>query len=414
VPAKTPVLCTMSTTTNAVSDAEFVVETSCMKEFPPCETFDDMGLPENLLRGIYAYGFEKPSAIQSVAVRPLVAGRDVLGQAKSGTGKTGTFTIGSLSHVDTSIRATQVLILAHTHELAEQISKVVADIGSYMKVKVVLSVGGIPRHQNARDIRNGAHVVVGTPGRIYDLASSGDLSFSSLRMFIVDEADEMLCDRFGEQIGEIVKVGLPESCHLAFFSATLPPEVREMTDSILKNPVRITLKTAEVKLDGIRQFTVQLDDENWKLECLCDVFESISIPQSIIFTNTKERAERLFHALSERGFPVSVIYGEPMTQAIRKQRMEEFRLGKTRVLIATNLLARGIDVQQVEMVFNFDLPSFEDKENYIHRIGRCARFGRKGTAISFLSPAEKDIMDQIASHYEFTIKPLPQDLKLLA
>jgi translation initiation factor 4A len=397
----------------ATSDSEFVVETSCMKEFPPCETFDDMGLPENLLRGIYAYGFEKPSAIQSVAIRPLVAGRDVLGQAKSGTGKTGTFTIGALSHVDTNNKATQVLILAHTHELAEQISKVVSSIGTYMKVKVVLAVGGSPRHQNARDIRSGAHVVVGTPGRVYDLASSGDLSFASLRMFIVDEADEMLCDRFGEQIGEIVRIGLPETCRLAFFSATLPAEVRELTDAILKEPVRITLKTAEVKLDGIRQFAVQLDDENWKLECLCDVFESISIPQSIIFTNTKERAERLFHALTERGFPVSVIYGEPMTQAIRKQRMEEFRLGKTRVLIATNLLARGIDVQQVEMVFNFDIPPFDDKENYIHRIGRCARFGRKGTAISFLSPVEKDVMDQIAAHYEFTVKPLPQDLKIV-
>ena len=396
-----------------VSDSEFTVETTAGAEFPPVTSFDEMELPEALLRGIYSHGFERPSAIQSVAIMPLVKGRDVLGQAQSGTGKTGTFTIGMLSRIDPTRREAQALILAHTHELAEQIYKVVVAMSSYMGVKVSLAIGGTsnPRHVNVREIRSGAHVVVGTPGRVYDLATSGDLSFAGLRYFILDEADEMLTDRFGEQVGEIVRIGLPPSCRIAFFSATMPPEVVELAEEILKDPVRVTLKTADVKLDGIKQYIVELDEESWKLECLCDIFQSVSIPQSIIFANTKERAERLHHALSERGFPVSVIYGEPMTGAIRKQRMQEFREGKTRVLIATNLLARGIDVQQVEMVFNFDLPSFDDKENYIHRIGRCARFGRKGTAISFVTPAEKDVMDQIAAHYSFTVKPLPQDLK---
>jgi len=390
---------------------QFVVETSNDTEFPPCTTFDEIGLPENLLRGIYAHGFEKPSAIQSVAITPLVKGRDVLGQAQSGTGKTGTFGIGLLSRIDPELKQTQALVMAPTHELAEQIANVIRTIGSYMKVTVVLAVGGVPRHLNAREIRAGAHVVVGTPGRIYDLASSRDLRFESLRMFVLDEADEMLRDRFADQVSEIVKIGLPTACRVAFFSATMPPEVKELADKILRDPVRVTLKTADVKLDGIKQFYVQLDDESWKLECFCDIFESLTIQSSIIFCNTKERADRLCNALTDRGFPVSVIYGEPMTQAVRQQRMRDFRSGTTRVLIATNLLARGIDVQQVSVVFNFDMPPFEDKENYIHRIGRCGRFGRKGTAISLLTPAEKDVMDQIASHYSFAPQVLPQDLK---
>jgi translation initiation factor 4A len=389
----------------------FVVETSDAKEFPMTNSFDDMALPEALLRGVYAFGFEKPSAIQSVAIRPLVAGRDILGQAQSGTGKTGTFGIGLLSRIDPTLRATQALVMAHTHELADQIAKVIRGLSNYMKINVVLAVGGVPRHANAREVKAGAQVVVGTPGRIYDLASSGDLDFRNLRVFVLDEADEMLRDRFAEQVGEIVKLGLPTTCTVGLFSATLPDEVRELADEILKNPVRVTLKAAEVSLEGIKQYYVSLQEDSWKLDAFCDIFEALPIASSICFVNTKERAERLYNVLTERGFPVSVIYGEPMSQAMRKQRMEEFRSGATRVLIATNLLARGIDVQQVSVVFNFDMPAFEDKENYIHRIGRCGRFGRKGTAISLLTPAEKDVLDQVASHYSFAPQALPQDLK---
>ena len=390
-------------------NTQFEVETSSAAEFPPCKTFDEMSLNEELLRGVYSHGFEKPSPIQSVAILPFIKGRDVLGQAQSGTGKTGAFGIGLLSHIDPALKKTQALVMAHTHELADQIATVVRALSQYMGIKVVLAVGGLPRHTNVKEIRAGAHVVVGTPGRVYD-ASSGDLNFKDLRAFVLDEADEMLRDRFADQVSEIVKLGLPEACRIAFFSATMPPEVRELADKILTDPVRVTLKIAGVKLDGIKQYYVSLDDEKWKLDAFSDIFESLTISQSIIFVNSKERAERLYQVLTERGFPVSVIYGEPMTQADRKRRMDEFRKGMTRVLIATNLLARGIDVQQVEVVFNFDIPSFEDKENYIHRIGRCGRFGRKGTAISFLTPAEKDVMDQIATHYSFVPLALPQDL----
>jgi translation initiation factor 4A len=394
----------------APTDSNFIVETSGEEEFPRCRTFDDMPLSEELLRGIYAFGFEKPSAIQSVAILPLIKGRDILGQAQSGTGKTGTFGIGCLARVDPKVRGVQALVLCHAHELADQTATVIREISSYMKVGVVLAIGGVPRHQNVRDIRNGAAVVVGTPGRIFDLASSGDLPFSALRTFIVDEADEMLRDRFLDQVNEIVKVGLPPTCTLGLFSATLPEEVAELADGILKKPVKVTLRVADVKLDGIKQFHVELEDDTQKLDVLADIFQSISIPHSIIFTNTKERADRLHHALTEQGYPVGLIYGDPMPQVERKRRMDEFRAGKTRVLIATNLLARGIDVQTVSMVFNFDVPSFEDKESYIHRVGRCARYGRKGTAINLVTAAEKDMLDQIGAHYKFTTKEMPVDL----
>jgi translation initiation factor 4A len=391
-------------------DSDFIVETSGDGEFPRCPKFDDMPLPESLLRGVYSYGFEKPSAIQSVAITPLIAGRDILGQAQSGTGKTGAFGIGCLARIDPKIRGPQAIIVCHSHELADQTAKVLRDVATYMKISIVLAIGGVPRHQNVRDIRAAPCIVVGTPGRIFDLAYSGDLPYDSLRTFIVDEADELLRDRFLDQVNDIVRIGLPSTCTLGLFSATLPEEVAEMADKILTKPVKVTLRMADVKLDGIKQFGVELEDDSQKISVLADIFQSISIPHSIIFTNTKERADRLHYALTQEGFPVSVIYGDPMPQAERKTRMDQFRSGESRVLIATNLLARGIDVQTVSMVFNFDVPSFEDKESYIHRIGRCGRYGRKGTAINLLTAAEKDVLDQIAAHYSFEVKPLPMDL----
>jgi len=341
---------------------------------------------------------------------PIAAGRDVLGQAQSGTGKTGAFGIGSLARIDPSLKKVQLLIMAHTHELTKQIADQLTALSSYMGLTIVQAIGGYPRHQNVRDLKAGAQIVVGTPGRVFDLASSRDLSFAHLRNFVLDEADEMLRDRFADQVGEIVNLGLPVGCKVALFSATMSDEVKDLANKILKEPVRITLKAADVTLDGIHQYIVPVEDDAWKIDCFCDISESMTIAQAILFVNSKERAERLHSVLTERGFPASVIYGEPMTQAIREQRMKDFREGKTRLLIATNLLARGIDVQGVSVVFNFELPPFEDKENYVHRIGRCGRFGRKGLAISFVNPTEQAVMTQIADHYKFVPKEMPQNV----
>jgi len=393
-----------------MTDLKFEITASKSGECRAFETFDEMGLPDDLLRGVYGYGWEKPSIIQKLAIVPQIKGHDLLAQANSGMGKSGSFGIGLLARI-TDEKKPQALVMSHTHELASQTANVIRALGVHLGVKVVLAVGGVPRRENVREIRDGAQVIVGTPGRVYDLASSGDLSFTSLRSFVIDEADEMLRDRFADQISAICNLGLPKTCGVSLFSATMPPEVRELATTILKDPVKITLKESDVKLDGIKQFYVEVDNDGQKMDVFSDLFETIDIKSSIIFCNTKERAERLYQQLTERGFPVSVIYGDPMTQADRKRRMDDFRAGTTRVLIATNLLARGIDVQQINMVFNFDIPPFDDKEQFIHRIGRCGRFGRKGTAISLLTTAEKDVMDQIAHHYAFETRALPEDLK---
>jgi translation initiation factor 4A len=388
----------------------FVIETENSDGFPAVKTWDELGLSEPLLRGIYSYGWEKPSAIQSVAIRPLMAGRDVMAQAKAGTGKTGAFGVGLLTRIDPALKKTQALVLCPTKELADQIIKVLRALSHYMKLNIVLALGGSPRHINGRECRAGPHIVVGTPGRVYDLASSGELSFADLRAFVIDEADEMLQDRFADQLSEITRLGLPNSCRIAFFSATMPPEVSELAGEILTDPVRITLRTEDVRPDWVKQWHAVMEEDSWKVDAFCDIYESKTVAGGIIFVNTKERAERLYQALSERGFPVGVIYGDPMPLATRLQRLEDFAKCRTRILIATNVLARGIDVIHVDYVFNFDLPPFEDKENYIHRIGRAGRYGRTGTAISLVNSAEKQVLDQIVEHYGMTCLPMSQDL----
>lgn len=388
----------------------FVIETENAEGFAPVKSWDELELPEALLRGVYSYGWEKPSAIQSVAIRPLTAGRDVLGQAKAGTGKTGAFGVGMLTRIDPALKKTQGLILVPTKELADQIMKVLRALSHYMKLNIVLALGGIPRHVNGRECRANPHIVIGTPGRVWDLASNGELSFANLRMFVIDEADEMLKDRFAEQVSTITDLGLPKECRVAFFSATMPPEVMELAEQILTDPVRIYLRTEDVRPDWVKQWYAVVEEDSWKVEAFCDIYESKTVAGGIIFVNTKERADRLYQTLSERGFPVSVIYGDPMPLATRLQRLEDFANCKTRILIATNVLARGIDVIHVDYVFNFDLPPLEDKENYIHRIGRCGRFGRTGTAISLVNSSEKQVLDQIVQHYGMLCRPLPQDL----
>lgn len=372
-------------------------------------SFDDMGLPMNLLRGIYSYGFTQPSRIQTMAIHPFANGRDILAQAQSGTGKTGTFAIGSLARVDTTKNVPQVLIISPTRELSTQIADVLNGLGLYMGLKVLLAVGGSARNENSNELKKGVHVVVGTPGRIYDLATKGHLNFRDLTSFILDEADEMLQERFADQIREIVKLGLPGKCVVGLFSATMPPEVLDIANLLLQKPIRIVLPPEEVTLEGIKQFYVPLEKDEYKLEVLCDIYEGLSIKQSLIYCNTRERAEWLHNNMTKRDFTVSLIHGD-MDAAQRTERMREFRHGSTRVMISTDLLSRGIDVQQVSSVINYDIPSLSSKETYVHRIGRSGRFGRKGTAISLVTPAEYRNLKQISEIYHFNLEELPSDL----
>lgn len=379
---------------------ENLIETEDVKE---TESFDMMNLPENLLRGIYAYGFEKPSKIQQKAIMPMVEGRDILAQAQSGTGKTGTFVIGSLSHVKTEIKKPQVLVLVHTHELAEQIHNVAHAIGSHMKLKTLLAVGGTQVKEDMKMLESGVHFVAGTPGRVYDLISRGALVLDAIQWLIMDEADQMLEDLFYKQVMSILAKGFPQTTKVALFSATMLPQVVEVADKILSNPVKILIPPSAVRLEGIQQFYVPLDREDFKFECICDLYKNLNITQAVIFCNKKQKAEMISEKMRAAGFPVSCIHGD-LEKPERRRRMLDFKNGNTRVMVATDIIARGIDVQQLSLVINYELPT--NRENYVHRIGRAGRYGRKGTTINLLLQEETPAMDDICNYYGMEIKEL--------
>lgn len=323
----------------------------------------------------------------------------MIAQAQSGTGKTATFSISVLQKIDLSVKQCQALILAPTRELAQQIQKVVVAIGDFMNVECHACIGGTVVRDDMKILQDGVHVVVGTPGRVHDMIQRRALKTDAIKLFVLDEADEMLSVSdhfftlwlvklnvpiqrgFTEQIYDIFQL-LPQSTQVVLLSATMPQDVLEVTTKFMRDPVRILVKKAELTLEGIKQFYIAVEKEEWKLDTLSDLYETVTITQAVIFCNTRRKVDWLTEKLTARDFTVSAMHGD-MDQNQRDLIMKEFRSGSSRVLIATDLLARGIDVQQVSLVINYDLPA--NRENYIHRIGRGGRFGRKGVAINFVT-----------------------------
>lgn len=370
------------------------------------DNFDNMNLKENLLRGIYAYGFEKPSSIQQRAIIPLAQGNDLIAQAQSGTGKTATFTIGSLQRVDESLLEVQTLILAPTRELAKQIQKVVLALGDYLELRCHACIGGTRVSDDIDTLRNGVHVVVGTPGRVLDLLERGHLRTESMKTFILDEADEMLSMGFKDQIYDIF-ITLPQTIQVCLFSATMPSEALEITEKFMQKPIRILVKKDELTLEGIQQFHIAVEREDWKLDTLCDLYDTLNISQAVIFCNTRRKVDWLTDKMKQKDFVVSSTHGE-ISQAERDVILSEFRTGSSRVLITTDLLARGIDVQQVSLVINYDLP--RNLENYIHRIGRSGRFGRKGVAINFITNDDVKALRELEEFYHTQVPEMPANV----
>jgi len=370
------------------------------------DSFDDMNLREDLLRGIYAYGFEKPSAIQQRAIIPCVLGKDVIAQAQSGTGKTATFSISVLQKLEVENRRCQALLLAPTRELAQQIQKVVVALGDYMKIECMACIGGTLVREDMRKLEAGVHVVVGTPGRVFDMINRRALGVDSMRQFVLDEADEMLSRGFKDQIYDIFRL-LPSTTQVILLSATMPMDVLDVTKRFMREPIRILVKKEELTLEGIKQFYISVEREEWKLDTLCDLYETLTITQAVIFCNTRRKVDWLTEKMHGRDFTVSAMHGD-MTQQERDVIMREFRTGSSRVLITTDLLARGIDVQQVSLVINYDLPT--NRENYIHRIGRGGRFGRKGVAINFLTADDVRTLRDIETFYNTQIEEMPMNV----
>merc|ERR1711990_748236 len=302
--------------------------------------------------------------------------------------------------------ACQALILAPTRELAQQIYKVVLALGDYLKVKCHACIGGTSVRDDIDRLRDGQHVVVGTPGRVFDMISKRHLRIDDLLTFVLDEADEMLSRGFKDQIYDIFKT-LPPNVQVCLFSATMPPEILDLTTKFMRDAVRILVKKDELTLEGIRQFYVAIEKEEWKLDTLCDLYETLTITQAIIYCNSRRKVDWLTEQLHSRDFTVSTMHAD-LDQRERDLVMREFWSGSSRVLISTDLLARGIDVQQVSLVINYDLP--RSMENYLHRIGRSGRFGRKGVAINFVTADSVRTLKDIERFYHTQIEEMPMDI----
>jgi ATP-dependent RNA helicase len=390
-------------------DGELEFSSKSTKNIKVHSTFESMKLKPQLLKGIYSYGFESPSAIQSRAIMQIISGKDTIAQAQSGTGKTATFSIGILEVIESKSKDLQALILSPTRELAVQIQNVVKQLGSYMNVHTHGCIGGTHLGEDIKKLQLGQQIVSGTPGRVADMIKRRTLTTRNVKMLILDEADELLTKGFKEQIYEIYR-NLPSTVQVVVVSATLTREVLEMTGKFMNNPVKILVKQDEISLEGIKQYQVQCEEEQWKFDTLCDLYDNLTITQAVIFCNTKVKVNWLSDQMKKQNFTVVAMHGD-MKQDERDSIMSDFRSGNSRVLISTDVWARGIDVQQVSLVINYDLPL--DKENYIHRIGRSGRFGRKGVAINLLTKEDTAMMRDIERHYSIKVKRLPENISLI-
>jgi translation initiation factor 4A len=370
-----------------------------------CDVFDDMDLNDLILRGIYSYGFEKPSRVQARGIKVITTKKDCIIQAQSGTGKTGTFVIGTLQNIDYSREALQAVVLAPTRELADQINKVFIAISQYCKIRVGLCVGQMRLDENI----NKCHVLVCTTGRFLDCVERGLVDVSNISMLLMDEADEMLSPGFKEQVVEIYNKIPHENLQVVLLSATLSPEVLTNANEITNDPINVLIKQEFVTLKGISQFFVNCIREEYKLDTLLDIYTRYMCTQSIVYVNSKNKCCWLASELIRKNHTVLYV-DSSMTQRDRSRIMREFRQGTCRILITTNLLSRGIDIQGVNLVINYDLPSTNNIESYVHRIGRCGRFGRKGVAINFITPNDFYIIQNIRKYYCTEINELPEDI----
>jgi translation initiation factor 4A len=379
------------------------------REFQTWEEIPELN--SQLMRGIYGYGFEKPSPIQQKSILSIIDGRDIIAQAQSGSGKTGAFATGVLNRVRLNLKQPQALIIAPTRELAKQIHDVVRDLGTQMTgLNVQLLIGGTSTEDDVADLKaNGPQVIVGCPGRVHDILRRQPAIGRGMQMLVLDEADEMLSAGFNEQIYNIFQQ-LNTNVQVCLFSATMPPELHSLSDKFMRDPVRILVKSEMLTLEGISQFHVALETDQDKYATLKDLFTRISVSQCIIYCNSIRRVSDLAEAMTNDGFPVCCIHSS-MEKDARDKAYQEFRSGAHRVLISSNVTARGIDIQQVSTVINFDMP--RDVHTYLHRIGRSGRWGRKGSGVNFVTRRDFRKLKEIESYYGTAIPELPANFGLM-
>lgn len=368
-------------------------------------SFDDFDLNDNLLRGIYSYGFENPSDIQCKSLPIITSKRDLIAQAQSGTGKTGAFTIGALNLLDTDLKKTQILILNPTYELVNQNYDVMKSLGQYMNISIMKVVGKTRVEECKRELQKEPQIIIGTPGRVLDMINKRFLYTSDIKLLVFDEADEMLSSGFQENIYNIIQY-IPKTTQICLFSATKNEYTLDLCEKFMNNPETILVENKDVTLEGIQQFKVVINEE-WKYDTLIDIYNLLNISQCIIYINYKNKLMNIYEELIRNNFPVDYIHGE-VTKDEREKKILNFKNGQSRILLSTDLLARGIDVQQLNLVINYDLP--KSKETYVHRIGRSGRYGRKGVAINFITNRELGYLNELEEHYNIKIDDLPQNI----
>tara|TARA_B100001769_G_C22109648_1_gene600001 strand:+ start:2930 stop:4102 length:1173 start_codon:yes stop_codon:yes gene_type:complete len=371
------------------------------------DKFEQMNLKRNVLRGIFAYGYEYPSAIQKKAIPAFISGEDLIAQAQSGTGKTAAFSVSILQSLDEEDESLQSIIVSPTRELTEQIYNVIKHLAQYTKIKFALLLGGQSRREQIEILRNGVQCVICTPGRINDLIESGYLITSSIKNLVLDEADELLKDAFVSQIRFIVE-NIPSSTQICLFSATMSDSCLKTAHKFLNEPNTIYVRKEQLTLEGINQYYVFTDNDKIKYDTIIDLYSSIIINQLIIYCNTKQRVVYLANSLTKDNYTCACIHSD-LTTSERMHIMRGFRNGEVRVLISTDLLSRGIDVQQVSLVINYDLP--RNVESYIHRIGRSGRYGRRGLALNFISNYDKNLINELENFYNTQISELPMNIE---
>tara|TARA_B100000902_G_scaffold302772_1_gene290831 strand:+ start:2369 stop:3541 length:1173 start_codon:yes stop_codon:yes gene_type:complete len=371
------------------------------------DKFEQMELKRNVLRGIFAYGYEYPSAIQKKAIPAFISGEDLIAQAQSGTGKTAAFSVSILQCLDEEDESLQSIIVSPTRELTEQIYNVIKHLAQYTKIKFALLLGGQSRREQIEILRNGVQCVICTPGRINDLIESGYLITSNIKNLVLDEADELLKDAFVSQIRFIVE-NIPGSTQICLFSATMSDSCLKTAHKFLNEPNTIYVRKEQLTLEGINQYYVFTDNDKIKYDTIIDLYSSIIINQLIIYCNTKQRVVYLANSLTKDNYTCACIHSD-LTTSERMHIMRGFRNGEVRVLISTDLLSRGIDVQQVSLVINYDLP--RNVESYIHRIGRSGRYGRRGLALNFISNYDKNLINELENFYNTQISELPMNIE---
>lgn len=364
--------------------------------------FADLGLAAPVLKAVEAVGYEAPSPIQAQSIPPLLEGRDLLGQAQTGTGKTAAFALPLLSRLDISLKQPQVLVLTPTRELAIQVAEAMQTYARQLKDFHVLPVyGGQGMDTQLRMLRRGVHVVVGTPGRIQDHLRRKTLKLDRLAALVIDEADEMLRMGFIDDVGQILE-HTPTEKQVALFSATMPKVIQRVAMKYLRDPVEISIKSKTSTVDTITQRYWQVTGVH-KLDALTRMLEVEAFDGMIIFVRTKSATVELAEKLEARGFSAGALNGD-MTQVLRERTVDRLKKGKLDIIVATDVAARGLDVERISHVVNYDIP--HDTESYVHRVGRTGRAGRKGVAILFVSPREKRMLRAIESATRQSITPM--------